>query len=336
MKTLIWRENEEYSINPVTNEAVVKAEEKLKVKLPEGYISILKEQNGGYIIYDSYPTTFPNSWAEDHINVDYIRGIGGEESILESEYLIEEWGLPKKIVLISGDGHTWLAFDYRKTSVNPPVIFIDVEAEQIVKIAESFKEFLSKLYSEEEVEDEEFEQEEFKEYEHTPNDLDLHIKEKHVEKIISALISVAESDMDAEWLSERLLQLSTHENSNLRIEVANLVWNYFTYQLDEETLNKLIKTFDKDKNSDVKMHAQLILKKINYSFEDLKQDLKISEHVVFSYKDNFYHLHLDSNVWRFSDSDKDLQIFDTLGDLLEQTVLEGKTLRERWSEVKIV
>ncbi|MBN6205162.1 SMI1/KNR4 family protein [Ralstonia pickettii] len=177
MKTRIWQEDEEYSINPVTNEAVVKAEEKLKVKFPESYISILKEQNGGYIIYDSYPTTFPNSWAEDHINVDCIKGIGGEESILESEYLIEEWGLPEKTVLISGDGHTWVALDYRKTSVNPSVIFIDVEAEQIVKIAESFKEFLSKLYNEEEIENEELKQEELEAYEDIPDDVDLYIKE---------------------------------------------------------------------------------------------------------------------------------------------------------------
>lgn len=122
-----------------------KAEEELKVKLPEGYISLLKEQNGGYINYDSFPTNFPTSWADDHINVDYIRGIGGEESIQVSEYLIDEWGLPKKVVLISGDGHTWIAFDYRYTDENPSIILIDHDGEEIIEIAPDFESFLNGL-----------------------------------------------------------------------------------------------------------------------------------------------------------------------------------------------
>lgn len=122
-----------------------KAEEELKVKLPEGYISLLKEQNGGYIIYDSFPTNFPTSWADNHINVDYIRGIGGEESIQESEYLIDEWGLPKKVVLISGDGHTWIAFDYRYTDESPPIILIDHDGEEITEITPDFESFLNGL-----------------------------------------------------------------------------------------------------------------------------------------------------------------------------------------------
>lgn len=105
----------------------------------------MKEQNGGYINYDSFPTNFPTSWADDHINVDYIRGIGGEESIQVSEYLIDEWGLPKKVVLISGDGHTWIAFDYRYTDENPPIILIDHDGEEIIEIAPDFESFLNGL-----------------------------------------------------------------------------------------------------------------------------------------------------------------------------------------------
>ncbi|GGA74786.1 SMI1/KNR4 family protein [Oceanobacillus caeni] len=145
MNKNIWQVDEEYSFKPITTEMVEKAEEELKVKLPESYISLLKEQNGGYISYDSFPTNFPTSWADDHINIDYIRGIGGEESILESEYLIEEWGLPKKVVLISGDGHTWIAFDYRNTDENPPIILIDHDGEEITELAPDFESFLNEL-----------------------------------------------------------------------------------------------------------------------------------------------------------------------------------------------
>lgn len=145
MNKNIWQVDEEYSFKPITTEMVEKAEEELKVKLPESYISLLKEQNGGYISYDSFPTNFPTSWADDHINIDYIRGVGGEESILESEYLIEEWGLPKKVVLISGDGHTWIAFDYRNTDENPPIILIDHDGEEITELAPDFESFLNEL-----------------------------------------------------------------------------------------------------------------------------------------------------------------------------------------------
>ena len=336
MNKTIWQEDEEDDLKPVTDMAVAKAEKKLKVTLPESYISILKEQDGGYLIYDSFPTDFPTSWADDHINVDYIMGIGGEESILDSSYLIKEWGLPKKLVLISGDGHTWIALDYRKTSVNPPVIYIDVEFEQVVEIAENFQTFLSKLYIEEEMEGEELEIKDLEEHEYTPGDLDIYMKENSTQKIIDTLASMVEDDIDTDRLSEKLLQLSTYQNSDVRIEVANLVWNSLTYQLDEETLNKLIKTFEKDTDSDVKMHAQLILEKINYSFEDLKRDLKISKHVVISYQNNFYHLHLDGRKWRFSDSERDLQTFNSLDKLLNQTTLDGMPLREKWNEIKVV
>ncbi|WP_129688971.1 SMI1/KNR4 family protein [Gottfriedia acidiceleris] len=146
MKNSIWlEENDLYQLEPLTDEMVKKAEEKFNIKLPNKYIEILKQQNGGVIKFDSFPTEIPTSWADDHINVDHILGIGEETGILESEYLIKEWGLPRNIVLISGDGHSWIALDYRKTKVDPPVIYIDLDEDQIIKIAPKFEVFLKGL-----------------------------------------------------------------------------------------------------------------------------------------------------------------------------------------------
>jgi hypothetical protein len=146
----IWREGyDNYKLDTLTDEAVEMAEEILKVKLPKSYINILKVQNGGYIKFNSYPCNVPTSWADNHINVEHILGIGEANGILESENLIKEWGLPNNIVLISGDGHSWIALDYRKMKENPPVIYIDTELNQIVEIAKSFDEFLDGLYIEE-------------------------------------------------------------------------------------------------------------------------------------------------------------------------------------------
>ncbi|PGS49307.1 SMI1/KNR4 family protein [Bacillus sp. AFS041924] len=146
MKYNIWlEENAFYKLEPLTDGMIVKAEAKLKIKLPKKYIEILKQQNGGVIKFDSFPTEVPTSWADDHVNVDHILGIGEDSGILESGYLIKEWDLPKNIVLISGDGHSWIALDYRKTKEEPPIIYIDVDDDQIINLSPNFETFLKGL-----------------------------------------------------------------------------------------------------------------------------------------------------------------------------------------------
>ena len=173
----IWRkEDEYYKLAPLTEKDVEKAEERLHVKLPETYINILKEQNGGYINYDSYPTTIPTSWADNHINVDHIWGIGEVNGILENNYLIKEWGLPKDIVLISGSGHSWVALDYRRKKEEPSVIFLDTDSEQTIELAPNFEEFVNGLYVEK-IENVEYE------------DFDFFTKKWTVEEINAALTS---------------------------------------------------------------------------------------------------------------------------------------------------
>lgn len=144
----IWQGDNDYcKLEPLSDGIVNKAEEILKIKLPNSYINILKQQNGGAIKFNAHPSNVPTSWADDHVNVDHILGIGlgKEKGILESEYFIQEWGLPKSVVLISGDGHSWIAFDYRNKKVEPPVIFIDVDDEKIIELAPDFEAFLNGL-----------------------------------------------------------------------------------------------------------------------------------------------------------------------------------------------
>ena len=148
MKTTIWTEDDYLKLAPINDELIKKAEEVLNVKLPESYINLLKEQNGGTLRLDVHPTPKPNSWADDHVNVSGLYGISfneNESSILESRYLIREWEMPENIVLLSGDGHTWIALDYRNVAENPPVIFIDNEVEQIIELAPNFESFLQNL-----------------------------------------------------------------------------------------------------------------------------------------------------------------------------------------------
>lgn len=146
-----WREEiESYKLKTLTDEVIKNAEAKLSVTLPKSYLRILKEQNGGFIRLNAFPTSEPTAWAENHIQVEHIRGIGEENGILESEYLIKEWDLPSNLVLISGDGHNWIALDYRAERENPKVIYVDTESEQTLVLAESFDIFLKGLYIEHE------------------------------------------------------------------------------------------------------------------------------------------------------------------------------------------
>lgn len=152
----IWQEDNEYGkLEPLTDDMVRKAEDKLGIKLPYSYIQLLKQQNGGYLIFNAHPTDVPTSWASNHVHVDHLFGIGmgTEKGILDSSYLIQEWDLPENIVLLSGDGHALIALDYRQTKTEPPVMYIDVEQNQEIQLANNFESFINGLvdYSEEEV-----------------------------------------------------------------------------------------------------------------------------------------------------------------------------------------
>jgi len=152
-----WEIDEEgyYTLKKITAEEIAKAEDKLGVTLPDTYKKLILKQNGGYIVHNAFPTTHSNSWTEDHIQFNHLLGIAEDEGIMDSAYLIKEWELPEGLVLINGDGHTWVAMDYRKTKENPAIHYFDVEMEEDFKLADSFDEFIQGLYTAEYTVDEE-------------------------------------------------------------------------------------------------------------------------------------------------------------------------------------
>ncbi|MDX9971586.1 MAG: SMI1/KNR4 family protein [FCB group bacterium] len=139
-----------YDHPPLTDEMVRMAEERLRVRLPEEYLALLRIQNGGYTRGFVYPTSQPTTWASDHVPLDDLAGIVHTSlhytplNVLSTEYLTEEWGLPPHLVLLSGDGHWWIALDYRKGPV-PSVAWLDTEREQDLQIAPNFAVFLNGL-----------------------------------------------------------------------------------------------------------------------------------------------------------------------------------------------
>lgn len=269
----IW-ENSEYDpfrLKDISEDEIKKVEKKLNLTLPEQYKKLIIQQNGGLINFNAFPTDQETSWADDHIEVDHIRGIGKDLGILESEYLIKEWGLPQRLLLIQGDGHNWVALDYRLTNENPPVHYFDLELNNDFKIADSFDEFLSKLYTHEYEEDQEDENLDFDEIRSIdPNDPDA-IQKEEVEKILTnknpmeihriSLFPI-QSVEDLEWLLNIIKHNSFGARGDMAFELADVLMSVvssYSHQIKSNNLKSVVQEaaqeLGKSKNED----AEIIL-----------------------------------------------------------------------------
>ncbi|MER7758132.1 SMI1/KNR4 family protein [Streptomyces sp. NPDC097619] len=138
--------------DPLTDEAVLEAERELGVRLPGSLVELLRVRNGGEVAdrWNAFPTEVPNSWSEDHVPLDDLMGIGraeGGASVLDSARLVREWRLPRQLVLLSGDGHWWIALDYRACGEGdePSVTWFDTETVSEVPLARDFRSFVESL-----------------------------------------------------------------------------------------------------------------------------------------------------------------------------------------------
>ncbi|MGW9030091.1 SMI1/KNR4 family protein [Streptomyces sp. NPDC055722] len=146
---------------PLTDQAVREAERLLNVTLPDSLLDLLRKQNGGQVSdsRSAFPASRPTSWSADHVPFDSVMGIGhrdGTVSMLDSPYLVEEWGLPTAVVLVSGDGHYWIGLDYRTCGRHgePSVAWFDADDNSELALAPDFRSFINGLTSAREFESE--------------------------------------------------------------------------------------------------------------------------------------------------------------------------------------
>ncbi|WP_404469682.1 SMI1/KNR4 family protein [Sutcliffiella horikoshii] len=332
----IWKatESDEYKLKPLTVSDIKEVEDRLKVRLPKAYLELLMEQNGGQIVFNAHPSPVPTDWGDSYVQVEYIMGIGKENGILRNSYFLKEWGLPEGLILFNGDGHSWLAFDYRKVQSNPEIVYVESDSGKLVILASSFEEFLANLYIEEAEEFDFDDSYEFKDY--SQEEFERLLEKNESEELVIALSTLSQGDVDEEWLGKQLVLLSKHLDPYIRSEVAGNVWNYLTYRLDEDTLLQLIETFRADTDSDIQMLGEMIVEKLNYSYDQLKEDIHLTGMVSFSLNGSIYHLNNHTGQWHLSDSERDLQSFGTVEELLDRAVIEGKSLEQIWNEVKIL
>ena len=157
-----WEQSEyaakNYVSAPLTEETIISVEQELGYKLPAAYIELMRTQNGGIPKNTAFPTGERTSWAEDHVAIHAILGIGRDKSYSlcgdgGSRFMIDEWGYPE-IGVYFGDcpsaGHDMICLDYRKNGAQgePQVVHVDQEADyRILFLAENFAEFIKGLGS---------------------------------------------------------------------------------------------------------------------------------------------------------------------------------------------
>ncbi|MEU2671453.1 SMI1/KNR4 family protein [Streptomyces sp. NPDC007164] len=145
---------------PPTPELIASVEEELGgYRLPDSYIALMAAHNGGIPDRDHFPMTEPTSWADDHIAITGIRGVGrtrpqslgGEYG---SRFWIDMWEYPDIGVYFADTpsaGHDMLALDYRACGRHgePTVVHVDQEDDfAITPVAENFEAFITGLVDE--------------------------------------------------------------------------------------------------------------------------------------------------------------------------------------------
>lgn len=161
--TNFWRDSDyalkNYVEEKPSDELIKSIEKELGYKLPDSYIYLMKLHNGGIVTKRCHKCETPTSWAEDHVGVTGIMGIGREKTYslcggLGSQFMIDEWEYPNIGVVICdcpSAGHDIIMLDYRKCGINgePEVVHVDQEFEyRITFLAKDFETFILGLVDE--------------------------------------------------------------------------------------------------------------------------------------------------------------------------------------------
>lgn len=158
--TNFWDDSEyakkEYVSAEPSDELIAEIERELGYKLPASYVWLMKRHNGGIPVNTCFPTDEPTSWAEDHVAITGIYGIGRDKAYslggsLGSRFMTSEWGYPPIGVAVCdcpSAGHDMIFLDYRACGPEgePAVVHVDQELDyRITHLADSFEEFVRGL-----------------------------------------------------------------------------------------------------------------------------------------------------------------------------------------------
>ncbi|WP_270181261.1 SMI1/KNR4 family protein [Alkalihalobacillus sp. CinArs1] len=225
----VWDDQRDsiYKLKPITERKMDRYEKKINRGLPESYKELVLKQNGGYIKQNAVKT------ADDtYLAIDHIYGIG-RPGLLDSLDVIKEWGLKDNIILFSGDGNDWFAFDYSIDT--PTIIYIEGESNEVIKVASSFDEFLTKLSVDFSKGDEEFSW--------TREEAEV-IFLSEDESLIQEVLFYMQHAGDLDWFVTKLSQLSKHLSLLVREAVVSVLetsMEEYVHELSEASFDHIKK-----------------------------------------------------------------------------------------------
>ncbi len=155
---------ETYTCGPLTPSGLAETEKALGYKLPASYVWLMERHNGGVPVRCAFPTSAPSNWAEDHIAIEGIFGIGPNAKhsvVTETRLMVDEWQYPALGVAICDcptAGHQEVFLDYRACGPEgePKVVYVDQEDDySILPLADNFEEFIRGLVGSEVYEEDE-------------------------------------------------------------------------------------------------------------------------------------------------------------------------------------
>ncbi|MEY8742424.1 SMI1/KNR4 family protein [Bacillales bacterium AN1005] len=265
----LWNKNlndDPYKLKEINKKDIDLAEKAFNIKLPQDYIELLKEQNGGCLEKTCLPVNFKNDWADDHILFDYLLGIEKDKGIMESDYLLKEWGVTEKnLIIISGDGHFFVALDYRTNNENPTIVYIDTTKNKITKIYEDFSSMVNSLY-EEDVENDEEEMEELRKHKQDSKKRSIELmgsvdNDDIVEGIHMRFDASSGYIQDDTVYIEKLIKFIQHPNEDIRLAAAECLWRSISNNdiKDKKLINLVFDIFKNEKHPDIKYFYEDII-----------------------------------------------------------------------------
>ena len=149
----------EYVDAELTPALIASVELELGFRLPLAYVALMQTQNGGMPTRARFPTTEATSWAEDHIAINGIFGIGRDKphALLGahgSKFMQAKWGYPTFGICICdcpSAGHDMVMLDYRACGPKgePAVVHVDQEDNyRVTFLAPNFESFVRGLVPE--------------------------------------------------------------------------------------------------------------------------------------------------------------------------------------------
>ena len=152
---------EEYVDEAPSDTLIASVETELGYRLPETYLALMKQHNGGIPYATCYPLPTPEDSEKDYVEITGFLSIGRKKSnslcgTAGNKLFKEGWHYPDYGVYICdcpSAGFDLILLDYRQCGPDgePSVAYVDMEKRQVITLAPDFATFLQGLVEETEL-----------------------------------------------------------------------------------------------------------------------------------------------------------------------------------------